>query len=220
MKSILLLSFVFFLTTVYGQKMLLEKSNFVEYRIAFENVKFENTGIQVDQGAHHYLMRFSEAIEKPGDLILVMEEKKAFKLKLVFRKLVEVERGFIVYDDLEKRISYLKFKKTTEESSYLLLFGFASLILMIISNVLFKKGYKSIVFAMYAVAAAITSFVAVAIMICSTHLISSTILFTAPAAVAFMAAVAAAADKNVKSYKLWSIIFYILLIISFTFLFI
>ena len=109
-----------------------------------------------------------------------------------------------------------------ESASYFILFGVASLILMIISNILFKKDYFT------PVSVFVTAFVAAAFAALVAATFASIVVI---AAVAFTAAVAAAfaAIANVvvttdnsgkKIYKFFSVIYYIMMTILFVVLFV
>ena len=144
MKKIVFL-LLFFVATMCNAQIL-EKNEAGEYRIAAEknDVKLASTGILVTSGAERYAQFFSEAIDNPGTPILVQESVELIRLKPIFKKLEEVKKREIVYDNSKKTISLIKSREERESSSYVAIFSILSLILMAISNILFKNGNLSV----------------------------------------------------------------------------
>lgn len=138
MKKLLL---VLLFVPIICSAQILEKSASGKYRISTgKNEKWESLNITVKPEAQKYNCCFAKAISSPNKKILVEKSEDFLKLKLLFKEKVEVKENFIVYNSKTKTINYLEFVTEKEESSYLILFSIASIILMIISNILFKRG--------------------------------------------------------------------------------
>jgi hypothetical protein len=130
---------LFFVTTICSAQINLQINKEGDYR---ENSKFEwfPSEIIADSLAIKYINRFAEAKANPGKNILVYESKKIIKLKPVFKKLVEIEKAFIVYNKQTKNIDYIKTKPIRQrESCYLILFSVISIFLMMAFNILSNK---------------------------------------------------------------------------------
>ena len=192
MKKLLALVLFLIVATICSAQMILEKNKDGEYRLS----------AQIDL--------FDQAISNPGQEIIVEKKEEVVKLKPIFKKLVKITTKKIVYDDSSKTISFIEPKfSEKEEDSYLILFALASIVFMILSNILFKKikiaafAFAFAAFAFAAVFAAFAAFAAAAV-----------------AVFAVFAAIAAFAVESYKEYYISSIIYYILMVIYLLFLFI
>lgn len=208
-KSLFILVLLF--VPIICSAQILEKSASGKYRISTgKTEKWESLNITVKPEAQKYDSYFTEAISSPNKKILVEKSEDFLKLKLLFKEKVEVKEIFIVYNSQTKIIDYLEVITEKEEATYLILFCFMSLILMAISNVLYKKRRIALI---AAIAAAVTVFTP----------IIAIVLFFFPlivaSAVAFLV-VAAVIEKDDKFYKILSIIFYIAMVVGMILLFI
>lgn len=102
----------------------------------------ERADMFADTLAMDYIHYFSQAIDSPGKLIVVQKNHKIKSLAF-FKKLVEVKKQEIIYDGSEKIIRFVTSKDKMEKTSYLWLLISTSLILMIVSNVLFVRSRKN-----------------------------------------------------------------------------
>jgi hypothetical protein len=148
--------FVFILvTTICGAQIELECNSECKYRIKEDVQEWAPSEITAEPGAIKYIDNFSRAIQNPDIPILVDQSEKILKLKPIFKKLVEIEEYFIIYNSQTKNIDYIEVAPTKEEeSSYLILFSIVSIFLMIISNILYKKGQAAAAFAFVVAAVA------------------------------------------------------------------
>ena len=129
-KSLFILVLLF--VPIICSAQILEKSTSGKYRVS--NEKWESLGITVKPEAQKYDSCFTEAISNPNKKILVKEsERKFLKFKFLFKKRVEVKEKFIVYNSKTKTINYLEVTTEKEEVNYVTLFGFVTVILMIIN---------------------------------------------------------------------------------------
>ena len=208
MKKSLFILVLLFCATAICSAQILEKSASGKYRISTE--KWESLSITIKPEAQKYNSCFAEAILNPDKKILVERSEKILKLKLLFKAKKEVKESFIIYNSSTKQISCVELKQQKEETSYLILFGIASLILMIISNALYKKSRT-----MSAVTAAVVTFFAVFAVAAAfaVAVTAAVVTFFAAVAAAFAAAFALV-DKKHKDYKIFSIIFYIAMTIG------
>ncbi len=114
------------------------RNNKGQFRIAVEEEEsWEKLGIKAEEKALFYRSYFSEAIQKPGVPIFVDENKKILKSKL-FKELILVKKGGIVYDDSTKLIDFVDELSTEEESAFFLaVLILSSVLLMIIGNIFY-----------------------------------------------------------------------------------
>lgn len=217
-KSLFILALLF--VPIICSAQILEKSVDGEYRISIG--EWKSLGITVKPEAQKYDSCFTEAISNPNKKILVKEsEKKFLKLKFLFKKRVEVKEKFIVYNSKTKTINYLEVTTEKEEVNYVILFGVISLILMIISNVLYKKDRISLGFALNLtfLSAIVTAFFTISSLFLSFFL--NALLFVAAFAIIFIIAVLIIeAGEECKVYKISSIAFYILMVTAMVLLFV
>lgn len=218
MKNLLLL-ILFFVTTICSAQLSLQVNQEGEYRAKPE------LEITAHPKALKYNLKFPEAILSPGEKILGERVEKFTKLKPWFKKQVEIREYFITYNSQTKYIDYIEAGLIkNEKPCYLILLSITSILLMIISNVLFKKGRKNFAIAVFTVA-----FVAaiLTLMIFATDFAfviafaTDFTIFVATFAAAFAALIASIAifvDK--EGYKWASIAFCVLMIIHIVLLFI
>lgn len=145
-----------------------------------------------------YIQNFPEAIANPGTPILVAE--KGTKRE-------------IVYDESKKTISLIESSEEKEDSPYLMLYVFASLFFMFVSNMLFSENEELTLMGFLAafstIAAVIVSLITVAYMTIS--------LF---ATISALFATLSALFKGKKGYKIFSATYYVLMTIYVVMLFI
>lgn len=211
-KSLFILVLLF--VPIICSAQILEKSTSGKYRVS--NEKWESLGITVKPEAQKYNSLFSRAIASPDKKITVKSSTTFLRLKPVFKRIIEVEKTFIIYNSSTKQISCIESKQQKEETTYLILFCALSLILMVTSDVLYKKSRLALI---VAVAAFVASFSALSIAL----VVTNTIPINAPfiAAVVFAAFAAAAIHvKDDKFYKILSIIFYIAMVVGMVMLFV
>jgi|AntRauTorcE11897_2_1112592.scaffolds.fasta_scaffold53754_1 hypothetical protein len=202
MKKLLALVLFLIVATICSAQMILEKNKDGEYRLSAQSEIWKSMGITVETEAQYYIDLFDQAISNPGQEIIVEKKEEVVKLKPIFKKLVKITTKKIVYDDSSKTISFIEPKfSEKEEDSYLILFALASIVFMILSNILFKKN-KIAAVAVAAAAAAVAAAAAFAVF------------------AAFAAAAAVAVAESYKEYYISSIIYYILMVIYLLFLFI
>jgi hypothetical protein len=208
MKKLLALVLFLIVATICSAQMILEKNKDGEYRLSAQSEIWKSMGITVETEAQYYIDLFDQAISNPGQEIIVEKKEEVVKLKPIFRKLVKITTKKIVYDDSSKTISFIEPKfSEKEEDSYLILFALASIVFMILSNILFKKiKIAAFAFAFAAAAAAVFAFAAAAVAVFAVF--------------AVFAAFAAFAVESYKEYYISSIIYYILMVIYLLFLFI
>lgn len=214
-KSLFILVLLF--VPIICSAQILEKSTSGKYRVS--NEKWKSLGITVKPEAQKYNSLFSRAIASPDKKITVKSSTTFLRLKPVFKRIIEVEKTFIIYNSSTKQISCIESKQQKEETTYLILFCALSLILMVISDVLYKKSRLALIVAVVAVVAFVASFSALSIAL----VVTNTIPINAPfiAAVVFAAFAAAAIHvKDDKFYKILSIIFYIAMVVGMVMLFV
>ncbi len=137
----------------------------------------------------------------------------------MFKKLVKVREVKIIYDEVSETVSLIESKSYKEKSSsYILLFSFIAVILMIISNV--NTFYRENVFA---AGIAITLSIAVTFIITSIivsffNFLISLVAFCACISI-ILAYIFLARDKCLY-YKIFSVVYYILMTIYFVLLFV
>jgi hypothetical protein len=213
MKKLIAFFVFVFVATICSAQVELEGNKEGVYRIKENTQEWAPSEITAEPEAVKYIDNFSQAISAPDIPILVGQSEKILKLKPVFKKLVEVEEHFIVYKEDGDSIGFFIKVKKREEPSYLILFSIASILLMVISNILFKKSCDVAAFAAFVAAfAAAFTFAAFAAFVAA-----FTFAVTAAFAATFAAAFAAFADIN---YKVASIIFYILMVVHIILLFV
>jgi hypothetical protein len=215
MKKLIAFFVFVFVATICSAQVELEGNKEGVYRIKENTQEWAPSEITAEPEAVKYIDNFSQAISAPDIPILVGQSEKILKLKPVFKKLVEVEEHFIVYKEDGDSIGFFIKVKKREEPSYLILFSIASILLMVISNILFKKSCDvATLAATFAVTAAFVAAFTFAAF-------AATFAFVFAAAFAFVAAVAfvAAAFADIN-YKVASIIFYILMVVHIILLFV
>jgi hypothetical protein len=214
MKKLIAFFVFVFVATICSAQVELEGNKEGVYRIKENTQEWAPSEITAEPEAVKYIDNFSQAISAPDIPILVGQSEKILKLKPVFKKLVEVEEHFIVYKEDGDSIGFFIKVKKREEPSYLILFSIASILLMVISNILFKKSCD-----VATLAAAFTFAVTAAFVAAFTFAVTAA--FVAAFAATFAAFAAAfAATAAYKDYKVVFIIFYILMAIHIILLFI
>lgn len=224
MKKLILL-FVF-LPIISSAQVPLERNWDGDYQVA---KTIDSSNVVAEEAALKYIEMFSWAVNSPGELISVERNERILKLKPVFKKLVEIEEFFIVYDSASEKISYLETKKEKEERSYLILFSIASLILMIISNIFYKKEEEifsffsllSLLFFMIPTVSVLNNFVFAGLVIITVFTVLVTVFLaaSASASVTIYASVTISNGKSGKAYKAMIWVYYILMAAHFILLF-
>ncbi len=217
MKNVFVFFVFIFVATICSSQIKLEGDSEGNYRVKEETQDWTPSETTVESEAIKYIDSFSQAIQSPGTPILVEQGEKVTKLKLVFKKLVEIEQHFIVYRVDSDKIYYFVRMEKKEEPSYLILFSIVSIILMIISNILHNKGKDGLALAALAALAAAFAFAFAFALAFAFVLAALAAVFAAFAAAFALAAFVLAADKN---YKVASIIFYILMAVHIILLFV
>lgn len=157
MKKIITFVLLGFLI-ISANAQIVQKNEEGQYRIISQN-KWENTEIRVEKDAQAYINFFSEAISRPGTVVIVEKNKKILKLKLMFKKLVETKEKGIKYDETKQIIRIIKTTEQKEEPSYLILLGVIPLILMVTANILLKKYRRTAtLFTVFSFFAAVAAF--------------------------------------------------------------
>lgn len=190
-KNFLIILFVVATATVCSTNITMEFKKGV-YVVKNDSLKGAPSAISVELKSISYMDYFSEAISNPGAPVLVGQIEKIRQLKPVFKKLVETEERFIVYNDATKIMSYVESKKTTEKPSYIILFSVTSIILMIMSSILLKKEYY-VFFVVVIFAAAFAAIYAGAVS--AEFSLAATVFAFAAAAVFFFGACVLEDDK-------------------------
>ncbi|MDD3711322.1 MAG: hypothetical protein PHP37_01855 [Patescibacteria group bacterium] len=216
MKNLFVFFLFIFVTTICSAQAKLQVNKEGVYRVQADSIEWVNAEITAHPEALRYDLKFSEAIANPGKEILGERSEKILRLKLPFKKQVEVKKYFIIYDSQTKNIGYLEATPVRkEEPSYLILFSIISILLMIISNILYKKGLDG--FAAFAAAAVVVAFAAAAAVAAFAVAVAATFAFAFAAFATFAFAFAAVAEKD---YKVFSVIFYILMAVHIALLFV
>lgn len=179
--------------------------------------------VSVDQKAVEYADYFSQAVSKPDTPVLVKDDKR-FKLKSPFKKIVKTEKGFIIYNEIDNNISFFEEVETREESSCLILLSIIPILLMIILNILSKKGHidfkeerTTLVYMLFF----ILTIIAVLVAFLATSLAAPFSMSLCPFfAVATCPFIFFTNIAKGKCYKKFSIIFYILMAIHIVLLFV
>ncbi len=138
-KIVVFLSLFLSLGLIVQAQVKLERNTVGEYRVEVANKNWYPTNIVADLATLRYIKFFDEVISNPNKPILVYQKEKIIKLKPVFKKLIEVEKGELIYNQTTKKISLLVDKKREVRSSYLILFALISIMSMISSNLFFKE---------------------------------------------------------------------------------
>ena len=209
--KILLVMFLTFVSIVC-QAQTVEKNDKGEYRVVPENSEWQPIGITAQGEAGNYPEYFSEAIANPGEPITIQEEKRVMRYRLVFKKLVKVERKQIVYDDSIGTISLVESEEQREEKSSLIIMFFLSIVSMITSNLLSRKKITLAVFVATFMAFAVAGIAAA--IVCFDN--GSAITLAAFAAAAFIVATI----DVVKEYRIFSSLYYVFMVIAIILLFI
>ena len=207
MKKIIFLLSLVLMITVCSAQVKLQTNKEGAYQIQPDSLEWVDPGFTASPEALNYSSSFNEAISNPGEKILVEDSVKTLKLKLLFKKQIEINKSYIVYNNKTNNIDHVKaspIKK--EESSYLILFFVLSILLLMTSNILFKKGYNFLATTL----AVISIIIAVAILLLSSgapifSIISSAFILIFPA-VSFVIFFR-------KNYKILLIVLYIYLAI-------
>jgi len=220
MKKLFFLFFLLSLLTTICAQVKLQINKEGVYKIK-DTSEWIDAGITSDPEALGYSLKFSEAMAKPGEKILAERRKETLKLKLLFKEKVETRESFIIYNSQTKNIDYIEAVPITKEgSSYLILISIASLILMLISNILFyKKGpnkYATFFTFSAALLALYNPFALIAFSTFSGFFILSAALSALFAFFAFSDAL----NAVIAEYKASSIIFYIIMVIHTVLLFV
>ncbi|MDD3711324.1 MAG: hypothetical protein PHP37_01865 [Patescibacteria group bacterium] len=203
--------FVFFVFTfvaiICSAQVELEGNKEGVYRVKEDTQEWAPSKITAEYEAIKYINKFSQAISSPDTPILAERSEEVLKLKLIFKKLVEVKERFIFYNSQTNNIDYIEtLPAEREESSYLILFSIASILLMVVSNILFKMGKCGFA----ALTAALTALTAAFALTAGTAVAVTAGTAVAVIAAAFVAIVASVVDdKDRKKYKVASIIFYV-----------
>lgn len=209
MKKFFLFFTLIFVATICGAQIKLQANKEGVYRLKTDSLEWVDSEITAQSEALRYVEKFTEAISKPQQRILVERSENILKLKFLFKAEMVCKESFIIYNNHTKNIDYVDgvpIKK--EESSYLILFSVGTILLMVASNLLHekKKGF-SVIFAAFATAC----MTGVLFDFC----ISNAFAFLAAVGAAVAAAVACAVayfsdDESVSVlYKLASVAFYI-----------
>ena len=112
-------------------------------KYAFQRpVNPENADLIADEKAMSYIHYFSLAIDKPNTLIQVDKESKLVKILSFTKKIMKTSKKEIIYNDSEKTIRLIELNEEKEKTSYLVLLVTLSIVLMVISNILFSKKKK------------------------------------------------------------------------------
>ncbi len=99
-------------------------------------------GKTIERKARKYHEFFDEAIANPGMPVLVRQFKE-LKLKSMFKEVIKIREGFIVYNEAENRIFYLETRREKDErESLLIIVSLLSLIFIIVLNIEIKRGYN------------------------------------------------------------------------------
>jgi len=145
MKKLLMLV-ILFMATICNAQVGLETNKAGAVRVRAINVPSVNnpqewvpSEITASREAIRCRSKFSQAIANPGEKILGEKTEKTLRLKPIFKKVVEIKEYFIVYDGSKKTIDLIESSEKKECHSYLILFNIVSLLLMIISNISYKK---------------------------------------------------------------------------------
>ena len=201
MKNLLVFFLFLLATTICSAQAKIQVNKEGVYKLKADTLEWVDAEITAHPEALRYGLKISEAIQNPGEKILGERSEEILKLKPIFKKLVKVKEYFIVYNSQTKNIDYIEAAPIKrEEPSYLILFSIASILLMVVSNILNKKEKDGFI---------ADAFVAV--------VFAAVVFAAAAAAVAFAFAFAAAFVAVVfdddKHYKVASIVFYILMAI-------
>lgn len=216
-KLFFLLSLILISTICSAQvKVLINKEG--AYQIKPDSLEWVDPGFTASQEALSYSSSFNEAISNPGKKILVEDFTKILKLKLLFKKQVEINKSYIVYNNKTNNIDFIESApKTEEEPSYLIIFSIVSIVLMLLSNIFNNKKVILAFAAVFAAAFAAIFASFFAFFVFAAVFAALVAIFAVFAAV--FAALAIAFEEK-KYYRIFSVIFYILMVISITLLFI
>jgi hypothetical protein len=219
MKKLFLLLVVIFITTICNAQIEVRKDEGLGYVPINE---FPKANFTTSPEALKYSLSFDEAIANPGKKILVEDCTKILKLKPLFKKQVEVNNAYIVYKNQTNNIDFIRnAPKKKEEPSYYVLLSIMSILLMLISSALFKKGYNdgarlvafvAICFAGFDVITMAAAFVYLGIIRIAFY---SAVFSTLAGIIAFVAY-----SLNKKINKVSLVIFYILMVAHIVLLFV
>jgi K+-sensing histidine kinase KdpD len=102
----------------------------------------DSNSTKYEKGTIRYHEFFDEAIANPGMPILV-RQREQLKLKSIFKEVVKIEEGFIVYDKDEDRMSFQETKREKDErESFLIIISILVSILIIGLNIAIKRGHN------------------------------------------------------------------------------
>jgi hypothetical protein len=134
MKKLLLLLLVFFAVITCNAQIHLERNQGGKYRADKED--WDKSDITADTLSMDYSEYFTEAIENPNMPVLVGENEVLIELRLIFKKLVKIQRMEIIYSNLDKNISSIEsIGEEKEEFSKLSLMLAISIFLVLLSNI-------------------------------------------------------------------------------------
>lgn len=211
MKNLLVFFLFLLATTICSAQAKIQVNKEGVYKLKADTLEWVDAEITAHPEALRYGLKISEAIQNPGEKILGERSEEILKLKPIFKKLVKVKEYFIVYNSQTKNIDYIEAAPIKrEEPSYLILFSIASILLMVVSNILNKKekdGFIADAFVAAVFVAAV--FALVAAVFAPFAVFAATFAF----AFAFAAAFVAVVFDDDKHYKVASIVFYILMAI-------
>jgi len=135
-KALALLALIF-ITTICGVQA--SSYDYYEAQRLRLLLQLKDAGITADKEAMEYIFYFSEATHHPGKKILVKKETDFLQLLSVSRKLIRINKKEIVYNNSERIIYLIKSSEEKEKNSFLVLLVALSIVLMVISNILFAK---------------------------------------------------------------------------------
>lgn len=137
--SVLAVFFLSFFWTLdcFSEFSVLEKNERGQYR-EYENF-WQISEIMAEAEALPYKDYFNKAIENKGEFITVWRIQKEVGFKFMFKKILDIKEGRIIYNKREKLIKYRESSFQEEENSIITIFFYSSLLFMILSNILFYK---------------------------------------------------------------------------------
>jgi len=219
MKKLFLLLLVIFIATICNAQVELKKDKSLGYVPVNESPEADFTA---SPEALKYSLSFDEAKRNPGKKILVEDFTRTLKLKLFLKKQVETSKAYIIYKNQTNNIDFIRnAPEKKEESSYYVLLSIMSILLMLVSNVLFNKEYKGGAHLVAIVAIFLASFLA--------STIATTFVCLGIIRIAFYLAVSStfagmvtviARPLNKKVNKVSLVIFYILIVAHIILLFV
>ncbi|MCF7795324.1 hypothetical protein K9M50_03125 [Patescibacteria group bacterium] len=141
MRNLIVLLLLIILSSCSTQTIL-EDENGNHYLFSSKEIKENKLNIVGD--AKYYSPFFSKAIDRAGRLILIKEKEEFKKLKPLFVKVIDVKSLSILYNKETNTIKTVRKVLVKEETSYLILFVFLSIISMILSKIFRYKKTKVI----------------------------------------------------------------------------